>query len=77
MNAAGWIEGGAQRRYHAGSTLGIEFDPDAAWDERKRARSLSSRVLSQSKGNTISLGVLMRSRPPLLTRIVCDGVGRH
>ena len=28
------------------STLGIEFDPDAAWDERKRAYQMSNLIIS-------------------------------
>jgi arginine decarboxylase len=27
------------------STLGIEFDPDAAWDERKRAYEMSNLIV--------------------------------
>ena len=30
------------------STLGIEFDPDAAWDERKRVYQMSNLIIGSS-----------------------------
>ena len=33
------------------STLGIEFDPDAAWDERKHSRARHSRGIARCAAN--------------------------